>query len=252
MACIFPLFFTACLGRKSINYLRSFKCFKCHKYNFFFVIPTARVGRHHFDRLRQSRQGIGQYGGNICRLPIFLSLSFILFLSFIFSLFSQLVWDDTTSIGCAKAVKESGNMAGTFVVCQYSPPGNWGGVNPKHVHPPKQGMDPKTVATNLLNDSRQWARGYACESPGAGCSLYMDWLKKVIFHIFAGIFHKYWTFNDSKQVGSSNTAFFLIEWYTLSVVILLWFRCITWNDGLSIEINMLIKWDFRNTNIQRF
>jgi len=41
--------------------------------------------------------------------------------------YTQLVWKDTKEVGCAQAKSSSG---GTFIVCQYSPPGNYRGQKP--------------------------------------------------------------------------------------------------------------------------
>jgi glioma pathogenesis-related protein 2 len=46
--------------------------------------------------------------------------------------FTQMVWKDTTSIGCGHA-----QCGGTgYWVCRYSPPGNWLGQFPQNVPPP--------------------------------------------------------------------------------------------------------------------
>ncbi|CAN0920981.1 Pathogenesis-related protein 1 [Linum grandiflorum] len=42
--------------------------------------------------------------------------------------YTQVVWESTTSIGCAKAACSGGQ--GTFVICSYSPPGNYIGEKP--------------------------------------------------------------------------------------------------------------------------
>ncbi|CAI0448724.1 unnamed protein product [Linum tenue] len=42
--------------------------------------------------------------------------------------YTQIVWRSTTTIGCAKATCSGGR--GTFVICNYNPPGNWIGQRP--------------------------------------------------------------------------------------------------------------------------
>ncbi|XP_037431575.1 pathogenesis-related protein 1-like [Triticum dicoccoides] len=42
--------------------------------------------------------------------------------------YTQVVWRNSTAIGCARAVCASGN--GVFIICSYSPPGNYPGVSP--------------------------------------------------------------------------------------------------------------------------
>jgi glioma pathogenesis-related protein 2 len=46
--------------------------------------------------------------------------------------FTQVVWKNTTEIGCGKSVSSSG---GIFVVCNYNPPGNFMGRFEKNVLP---------------------------------------------------------------------------------------------------------------------
>ena len=46
--------------------------------------------------------------------------------------FTQIVWDTTTSLGCASA-----NCGSTLYVCEYAPPGNWVGESASHVFPPQ-------------------------------------------------------------------------------------------------------------------
>lgn len=46
--------------------------------------------------------------------------------------YTQLVWRNTTSVGCAQATCHGGQFSGTwyFVVCDYAPPGNYVGQSP--------------------------------------------------------------------------------------------------------------------------
>ncbi len=45
--------------------------------------------------------------------------------------YTQIVWQDTTEVGCGKAVYQTGNYKGwTVTVCQYNPPGNYIGEWP--------------------------------------------------------------------------------------------------------------------------
>jgi len=40
--------------------------------------------------------------------------------------YTQLIWKDTTEVGCAKAIVQAGKFeGGTVVVCRYNPSGNW-------------------------------------------------------------------------------------------------------------------------------
>ncbi len=48
--------------------------------------------------------------------------------------FTQVVWAGSTEIGCGKAKSKRG---GTFIVCNYNPPGNYQGRFPKNVLPQK-------------------------------------------------------------------------------------------------------------------
>jgi hypothetical protein len=48
--------------------------------------------------------------------------------------FTQVVWKGTTDIGCAS--KYCSNLGGTMYVCDYSPPGNYGGQYTKNVFKP--------------------------------------------------------------------------------------------------------------------
>ncbi|KAL6597021.1 hypothetical protein ACP70R_047155 [Stipagrostis hirtigluma subsp. patula] len=41
--------------------------------------------------------------------------------------YTQVVWSDTTAIGCGRVVCNSGDV---FVVCSYNPRGNWEGQSP--------------------------------------------------------------------------------------------------------------------------
>ncbi|KAI0487538.1 CAP domain-containing protein [Xylaria cf. heliscus] len=54
---------------------------------------------------------------------------------------SQLVWADSTTIGCAAQFCPRGtaydNLDAWFTVCNYSPPGNVGGAYAKNINPPK-------------------------------------------------------------------------------------------------------------------
>jgi pathogenesis-related protein 1 len=42
--------------------------------------------------------------------------------------YTQVVWRDSTSIGCARVVCD--NNAGVFITCNYNPPGNVVGQSP--------------------------------------------------------------------------------------------------------------------------
>lgn len=48
--------------------------------------------------------------------------------------FTQVVWKDTKELGCGSAKSASG---GTYVVCNYNPPGNYSGRFPVNVTKPK-------------------------------------------------------------------------------------------------------------------
>jgi len=48
--------------------------------------------------------------------------------------FTQVVWKDTKEIGCGSAKSAAG---GTYVVCNYNPPGNYSGRFPENVPKPK-------------------------------------------------------------------------------------------------------------------
>ena len=48
--------------------------------------------------------------------------------------FTQVVWKDSLEIGCGSAKSKRG---GTYVVCNYSPAGNYGGQFPANVRKPK-------------------------------------------------------------------------------------------------------------------
>lgn len=48
--------------------------------------------------------------------------------------FTQVVWAGSTEVGCGKAKSKSG---GTYIVCNYNPPGNYTGQFPKNVLPLK-------------------------------------------------------------------------------------------------------------------
>ena len=42
--------------------------------------------------------------------------------------YTQIVWRNSTTIGCARVVCDGGD--GVFVICSYNPPGNYPGVSP--------------------------------------------------------------------------------------------------------------------------
>jgi len=45
--------------------------------------------------------------------------------------YTQMIWKDTTEIGCAKATYTTGNYkGGTIIVCRYNPQGNYVGEKP--------------------------------------------------------------------------------------------------------------------------
>lgn len=48
--------------------------------------------------------------------------------------FSQVLWTDSVRLGCARAVSRKG---GTYVTCNYDPPGNYNGQYKQKVRPPK-------------------------------------------------------------------------------------------------------------------
>ncbi|MGW0565432.1 CAP family protein [Streptomyces sp. NPDC003016] len=50
--------------------------------------------------------------------------------------FTQVVWKETTSIGCARAAGQSSKWYETYVVCNYQPPGNYQGRYEQNVLPP--------------------------------------------------------------------------------------------------------------------
>lgn len=45
--------------------------------------------------------------------------------------YTQLIWKNTTQVGCGKALyKRGANIGATVIVCQYNPPGNYRGQRP--------------------------------------------------------------------------------------------------------------------------
>ena len=52
--------------------------------------------------------------------------------------FTQLVWDQSTKLGCG-ATEVPGQGGKTYLVCRYNTPGNYMGAFKEHVHCPKSG-----------------------------------------------------------------------------------------------------------------
>jgi uncharacterized protein YkwD len=45
--------------------------------------------------------------------------------------YTQMIWKNTTELGCGSATLQTGTFeGGTIVVCRYNPPGNWNGEDP--------------------------------------------------------------------------------------------------------------------------
>ena len=47
--------------------------------------------------------------------------------------FTQMVWKNSTELGCGERRIRRGNMNYTYSTCRYSPPGNWRGQNTSQV-----------------------------------------------------------------------------------------------------------------------
>ena len=46
---------------------------------------------------------------------------------------TQMLWDESTGLGCAQSLNKRNHRVGIFIVCRYSPPGNTGKFE-EHVH----------------------------------------------------------------------------------------------------------------------
>lgn len=55
--------------------------------------------------------------------------------------FTQMVWDDTSRLGCGRTFKHDDeyNRTEEYMVCRYASPGNWVGMHADHVHCPIDG-----------------------------------------------------------------------------------------------------------------
>lgn len=50
--------------------------------------------------------------------------------------FTQVVWKSSTEVGCGVAQTQNGSFTVVYVVCQYTPPGNFTGRFPENVLQP--------------------------------------------------------------------------------------------------------------------
>jgi len=63
--------------------------------------------------------------------------------------FTQLIWTTSTKLGVGVATAKRGQWNTVFVVCRYSPPGNYIGKYAEHVKPKKEGEPQSTEAPKI-------------------------------------------------------------------------------------------------------